>query len=159
MIETGCPRENEVLDAVATGSFTDELRIHALECSECTELVLVAGFMSRGAEKLGNIGPIPDADYLWWRANLEQRQLRAQRATGIITLVQRIGIVVGGLVAFLLLRGIAPRLVDWLAGLPSAIQTHSPPGSMASPVLVILVSLGLLAAPSVFNLYGTWTRD
>ncbi len=159
MNDSACPRESEVLAAVATESFTEELRSHAVDCDRCNELVLVAGFMNREAEEIGKAGPIPDAGYLWWRASLEQREIRSRRATGIITLVQRVGVVVGALVAFLLLRGIAPEIGTWLAALATPVQNYSLPENAASPILVVLVSLGLLAAPAVFNLYGTWSRD
>lgn len=159
MTDTPCPREGEVLAAAATDTFSDELRTHVVDCTECTELVMVAGFMNRGALELGGVGPLPDAGYVWWRANLEQRELRSRRATGIISLVQRVGVVVAGLVAFMLVRSLVPDVKTWLVGLASSVQISSLSGDMASPFLVVLVSLGLLAAPSVFNLYGTSTRD
>jgi len=154
MTDTTCHREHEVLAAVKTGDITDELRVHALECQECTEVVLVAGFMNRGAKHVGAAGPLPDSEYLWWRANLKQREIQSQRATSVISLIQRVSLVAGGLVTLTLLRGVLPELFSWIAGLRSAAHLVSIPGGMASPTLVILVCLGLLAAPKVFNLYG-----
>jgi len=154
MTDTACHRESEVLAAVTTGTISDELRIHAMACPDCVELVLVAGFMNRGAAELQDAGPLPDPEYLWWRANLKQREIQSQRATSAITLVQRVSVVAGALVTLMLLRGILPELISWFGGLKSAAPVFSIPGGMASPSLVILVCLGLLAAPKVFDLYG-----
>jgi len=154
MTDTTCLRESEVLAAVSTGSFTDELRIHAMECPDCGEVVLVAGFMNKGAEELEDLGPLPHAEYLWWRAHLRHREVQSRRATSLITLVQRVAVVAGALVTLMLLRGILPELISWFGGLKSAAPVFSIPGGMASPSLVILVCLGLLAAPKVFDLYG-----
>jgi len=159
MNHPNCSYEHDVLDAVRSGSFSDELRVHAMECPECTELVLVAGIMNRGAARLGDIGPLPDAGYVWWRANLEQREKQSRRATGIITLVQRVALVAGGVLTFVLLRNLLPELAQWGESLKSSAEVLSIPISMTSPSLVILVCLGLLAAPKVFDLYGGWVGD
>jgi hypothetical protein len=159
MTENPCPREAEVIAAVRDGRVSDELREHAVECASCREVVLVAGFMTRGAEQLAELGPLPDAGYIWWRAHLEHRELQARRATGVISVFQRIAVVAGAVAVVLLLRGALPELGAWLAGAAASARTSALPDNMASPILVVLVSLGLLAAPSVFNLYETWSRD
>ena len=159
MTNAECSRETEVLAAAAADQFTDELRTHIVECSECTELVMVARFMSRGAEQLGGIGPIPDAGYLWWRAHLERREHQSRRAVSVINLIQKATLVAGVIIAVTLLRSSAPAVGKWLVTTASTVQSAAASGDMASPMLVVVVCLGLLAAPSVFNLYGTWSRD
>ena len=154
MTDSTCHRESEVLAAVMGGTISDELRIHAMACPDCVELVLVAGFMNRGAEELEDTKLLPDPEYLWWRAHLKQREIQSQRATSAITLVQRVSVIAGGLVTLILLRGLLPDLFSWIGGLRSAASIFSIPGGLASPSLVILVCLGLLAAPKVFDLYG-----
>lgn len=159
MTEAPCHREAEVLTAVRTGRFSDELRIHAMDCPDCSDLVLVAGVLNRGAAELAEVGPLPDAQYLWWRANLEQREIRSRRATSIITMIQRVAVVSGALVAATFLWGALPKLLSWFAPLGSSARMPSLPDSVASPGLVILVCLGLLAAPKVLGLYGGWAED
>jgi hypothetical protein len=68
--------------------------------------------------------------------------------------LERVAVAAGAVVAVMLIWSFSPELLSWLETLRAGAQIPSLPDNVASPSLVILVCLGLLAAPTVFDLYG-----
>jgi hypothetical protein len=96
---------------------------------------------------------------VWWRAQLEARSADAQRATRIITVVQRVAIACGGLVGALGAVRYWPQLKSTLASLVPASIPNSLPSDMAHPGLVMLASLAVVAVLLVFDLREPRTGD
>ena len=75
-----CTREEELVRAMRSGSLSAELRSHVAECSNCTEVLLVAQFL-RPDEEFSREIALPDASVIWRQALLQSRAEAADRAT------------------------------------------------------------------------------
>ena len=82
MIE--CPREQDVVDAVATGRWPeradDELRDHVASCAICRDVAVVAHAMRADYDWTRRGAQVPPAGRVWWRAEMRARQEGARRA-------------------------------------------------------------------------------
>jgi hypothetical protein len=155
-----CEREQELLAAIAAGRVPDELRQHAASCAGCSETLLVASFLRCGAaEASAALSPLPDPGYLWWRASLQRRSAVSERATRVITIVQRAAVLSAALLLIPLLRAGWPHLRHWLAAFNPAALAPALPSNAANPGLVIAVSATLLAVLALLDLHGEWSRD
>jgi hypothetical protein len=81
------------------------LREHASACAACQETLLVAAWMKELAAGSVFDAPLPDAAYLWWKAELLRRWDAQQRAAAPIERGERVqaGIVGVGVLALLAL--------------------------------------------------------
>jgi hypothetical protein len=157
---SSCGRERELLDAIAEDRVSEELRVHAATCLGCSETLLVASFLRRGAaESEAELPALPDPGYLWWRAHLERRVVASQRATRAITLIQRIALVSAGLLTVTLVRTVWPQLRSWLEVLNPAALAPALPADAARPGLVIAVSLLAVAALALLDTFGNWLEQ
>jgi hypothetical protein len=143
---------------MAAGQLPEELRRHAAECAGCAETWLVASFLRQEAAAVP-APPLPDPGFLWWRASLEHRSDVAQRATRIITIIQRASIAAAGLLMVPLVRWGWPHLRRWLDAIDIAALAPALPVEAGNPVLVIVVSATLLAVLALLDFHGEWTRD
>jgi len=158
MSGTTCGREPELLTAMAAGELPEALRHHAVNCAECAETLLVATFLRREAAA-GPPRPLPDPAYLWWRASLEQRSAVAERATRLITIIQRASLVAAVLLAVPLARWGWPHVRQWLGVLDIRALAPTLPAEAGNPVLVIAISAALLGVLALLDLHADWTRD
>jgi hypothetical protein len=86
-----CAFEDAVAAALANGHWTDELREHAAACPQCCDMQLVSQCLARAVTTNEPL-PLPTSSFLWWRAQLAERQQRANRALAAIEIVQRLAI-------------------------------------------------------------------
>jgi hypothetical protein len=157
MSRVACSRERELLDALAAGHVSEELRNHAASCGECSESLLVGSFLRRGAaEAMSDPPPLPDAGYLWWRARLDRRAAASERATRVITLVQRAALVSAGLLTVPIFRWAWPHLRAGLDAVNPAALAPSLPAEAGRPGLVIAVSLLVVASIALLDNIGNW---
>ena len=107
MIESDCPRHDEVRIAAVAGMWPPELSAHAATCGRCQETVLV----SRGLSGLAQVdaeraGPVPDARETFLRsrltAQIEEEQDLLERSARPLFL------------AHLLAIGVALAAFTWL---------------------------------------------
>ena len=139
-----CEHEAAVTAAVQTGHWTDDLRRHADTCPVCAEVVLVAGLLQHEAELISDEQPLPDPEYVWWRAQLRARQEASRRATMTITVLQVISWVCGAALALALLVWSAPAFLQSFGRLlPSSLASTASSG-MAQPWLVLIISAGAI---------------
>lgn len=82
-----CDKEPEITGAVRGGTLHGELAKHAAGCAICADTLLVSQFLL--AHKAECV--LPDADSLWWKAQLARKQMAVERATQSIALVRKIG--------------------------------------------------------------------
>ena len=70
--------------------------------------------------------PLPDAGYVWWRAHIERRSIASERATRLITTVQRAAVLSAALLAVPLMRWAWPTLRSFLGAVTrTALQPAS----------------------------------
>jgi hypothetical protein len=126
-----CEREQELLAAVASAEVPDELRQHAAGCAECSEVLLVATFLRREAAATAQAA-LPDPAYLWWRALRDRRSAAAERATRLITIVQRAALLCAALLVVPLVRWGWPHLAT---GSAPCISARWPPSYRPAPAI------------------------
>lgn len=85
-----CEKEPVVIEAVRRGRWDESLHAHAQDCSICADAVLAAHFLREMQATDLAEARVPDAGWMWWRAQLRARRAAAQRATQPITLVEHL---------------------------------------------------------------------
>lgn len=126
MKQVYCEKEAEIIQALPSGALDVELKKHAATCAICADTLAVSEFFQ--AERTAALVPVchserreepwldlststvnkntrfcaglPDADFLWWKAQLASKQLAVERATRSIALVRTIsyfGVAAAGL--------------------------------------------------------------
>jgi hypothetical protein len=160
-----CPREADVLEAIAFGRWPEqcaELVAHASSCAVCADLVEVARALREDREWLCRGAQPPAAGMVWWRATIRARADAARTATQPISVLQGIaGATIVGAVAGLVTVGW--RSAHWIERIADlAVQLHSGNADAASasalalPVL-LTIAAGLVLAP--LAIYFTLADD
>ncbi len=141
MSDFSCDREQEVVAASRAGTLGPELLRHAATCLVCAEVVAVTKFL-QNESRLESKLPLPDADFVWRKAQLRARREAVERATRPIRLFARLAYVAGGVVLL--------WLIVYVAGLPawlSELANHSVP--------VTRVASGYLSGTTLLGGAGT----
>src|SRR5262244_2969045 len=79
-----CRHESDVLDAVASGRWSDDLRAHVSSCRVCADLALVTQTFADEREAAWQHVQVPPSGRVWWRAELRARQEAARTAAAPI---------------------------------------------------------------------------
>jgi hypothetical protein len=122
MSQNDCEFEPRILAALASGGLTPELLAHKRHCSICDGAAVVweclnAAPVDDAAEDL------PSADLIWWKAQIAEKRLLAERSVAIIGLIQKIAMALVALVALGCGVWFAPRFANevplayWLTSL------------------------------------------
>ena len=141
-----CKYEPEVVIALRSGPLSQELHAHVTGCAECSEVMLVAQFLERDADAMGEIS-IPDADIVWRRALSRSRAEAAVRAARPIEWVVYSSIAVMMTAALWLILG---RLA-WLEWLPAPLYTSGLPVVRGMWVAVSLVAGAVTTVTALFG--------
>ena len=87
-----CPRESDVLDAVAAGKWPNrvafELAEHVASCRVCVDVVAVATAIQADHEAVWEDASIPSSGQVWWRAEMRVREEAIRQAARPIAIVQ-----------------------------------------------------------------------
>ena len=87
-----CPRESDVLDAVASARWPHrvprELADHVASCAICTDVVVVAEAMRADQDAVWQQADVPSSGQVWWRAEMRARQEAIRKASRPITIAQ-----------------------------------------------------------------------
>jgi hypothetical protein len=138
-----CPREADVLDAVASGRYPArdlEIAAHVAECAVCTDLAVVAAAMAQDDEAAWTDAAPPASELVWWRAQLRARSEAAQAAARPMAIVQGLAAVV----AIAALVAVAMGMGGVMASAASGL-------SAGAAALVARVPLGLESASFVLR--------
>src|SRR5471030_2739761 len=90
---TECPREADVLEAVAFGRWPDhcgELAAHAATCAICADVAEVAHALHADRESACREAAVPAPGIVWWRATIRARADDARTVAQLITVLQGI---------------------------------------------------------------------
>ena len=147
---TECPREQDVLEAVAFGRWPaasrsdTALHAHVAACAICADLLEVARALHGDRESACREAPVPSAGLVWWRATMRARADAARTAAQPITVWQG----VTGACAAGLAGGLAAMAWRTLHGLVS-MDLVAGSSFALSYGLTILLALGacLVLAP------------
>jgi hypothetical protein len=114
---TECPREADVLEAVAFGRWPNhagDLVAHAAACPVCADLVDVASALQSDRRAACREAHVPAAGMVWWRATIRARADAARTATQPISVAQGVaGACAVGIACAA--AGAAWQSVQWLA--------------------------------------------
>jgi hypothetical protein len=148
-----CAREADVIDAVTTGCFDDELRAHLSHCVICADLAAVTAAIQEEHAAARAEVRIPAPGLLWWRMELRARHEAARTAARPIALAQAIAAICGVVVATLLFATAWPFVAPWIGGAQiTAALTAMLQSSADSPVPVATIRW---VVPIVFAIV-TW---
>jgi len=149
-----CPRESDVLDAVASEKWphrvTAELADHVSSCGVCSDVLTVASAVRAEHEQMWQDASLPSSAQAWWRAEMRVRQEAVRKASRPIAVAQAAAILVTLAVA-----GTAGWLArSWIGQEPGAFDLMKVSAqAMASPLArflaVAIVALAVVA-PVVF---------
>ncbi len=150
-----CPRESDVLDAVASGKWphrvAPELAGHVASCPVCADVVAVATAIQADHEAVWGDASIPSSGQVWWRAEMRVRQEAVRQASRPIAIAQAAAVLAAFAIA-----GVA----GWLAWTWNRDQLSSfdlasfSSQAMTSPLaLSLVVALFALAVITPLALY------
>jgi hypothetical protein len=141
-----CPREGEVLAAVAAGTPGPELERHVSGCPECREVFAVSSWL-QGVARETEVGALPRAERVWWRAQVERRLATrhelAERAARPIRWFERGAATAVAMIATVIL---------WQQGMPTAsaaLARLSDPTTLGTLAAVLMTLAGLAAREAV----------
>ena len=146
-----CPFEPNVIDAAASGSWSESLRAHVASCADCAAAAEVAPWMVSFAKQDDREHILPDPAVLWLKAKLLQSNAAVERAALPITrsLIAAYLVIAAGWAALLTWKWSA--LVAWINVLNPGRIAAGAAGASGSTTLsmTVLVSLVLLASATV----------
>jgi len=91
-MEIECPRESDVLDALASARWPNrvehELAEHVASCAICRDVVAVASAIQDDHDHAWREANVPSSGQMWWRAEMRARQDAIREASRPITVAQ-----------------------------------------------------------------------
>ena len=135
-----CSRESDVLRAVRLGLVEDEMRTHAGECGECSDLLVLAGLLQEERRTAMTEASVPAAGALWF-----QMRLRAGRETRVRS-ARTLAAIQGASLLAALAIAIATFGVPSLPSLPSLSETRAAVQPLLTPWAIPLLSFAALFA-------------
>jgi hypothetical protein len=149
MKENPCPNEGKVMHAARTGCWDEYIQTHLAQCGHCREIAetitLLRTISADDAES-----PIPDAQMVWWNAQLDDRQRITQKALrplAVANFAAAIILVLLGTAA--LLRGLQFLSSGWPSKGPQVLQPAFI--SIAALVICSVILVLLRVLTPVFN--------
>lgn len=137
-----CPREREALESVLRDERPSDLAAHLASCANCREIVAVSTWLQGVARERLAVG-LPQAERLWWRAQIERRlegrRRLAERAARPIRWFERGAAVTLGLVALELLRSYG------IGAAGTALARFSDPAELAGLTAALMLVGGWAA--------------
>ena len=164
-----CPREADILEAIAFGRWPDgcgDLSAHAASCEVCADLVEVAVALHDDRAALCREAKPPSSGMVWWRATIRARAEATRTATQPISVLQGIAgaCVVGAAAGLVTIAWQSMHWMDRIGELAMRLESRRADIATAStfatghglPILVA-VAAGLVLAP--LALYITLADD
>jgi hypothetical protein len=115
MNDFSCDREQEIVSALRSGTLGPDLLRHTDTCPVCADVVAVTQFSQEEARIALEL-PLPDASFIWRKAQLRSRHeamARATRPIRVLTNLAYVAAVVAGLWLVINVAG----LPTWLSEL------------------------------------------
>jgi len=143
-----CPREADVIDAIAAHRWPDradhDLRAHVASCEVCADVAEVASAMTVGYDAALSEVMLPPAHLVWLRAQGRARAAAAREAARPIAVMQALGLASAAGVMSLAIGFVAYWVwarSEWLLAMP----TIDPIGldSMGFAIRGTLLAIGL----------------
>ncbi len=146
MNSTECAREQDVVEAMTSGAWSEELRSHASGCKICSDVVEVVHALHCDYAAASQEARIPSAGLVWWRAELRARREAMHAAERPMTLVQAFGGACAAGVLIAVLSRTGPLLKELLPSGPIdaiALLRQHLPLAFTLGVLLVLAPVAL----------------
>jgi hypothetical protein len=141
-----CPREQDVLDAIATYRWPvradEKLRLHVAGCEICADLVEVVRPLLDEQEQASGDARVPPAYVVWWRAQIRAREEAARDATRPLTIAHGVAVAMVLSAAVGLVMTGWPQLDGWRQSLRS-FAGYAQSIEMPLPGFVVQHALGI----------------
>jgi hypothetical protein len=115
--DCGCSREQDALDALASGRWPERadagLRSHVAGCQMCSDLVDSVGPLLSDRADLSHGGHLPSSGVMWWRAQMRARQEATREAARPITIAQTVGFACIAVLAAVAIAWVSPVIRTW----------------------------------------------
>jgi len=136
-----CRLEREVVDAARHGEWSEDLRAHLRQCSDCAESARVGAFMAGVAQTLRRDRPV-SSDYIWWKAEFERRAAEVRPASWRRpgTLALGLAFALAGTAAVLAAWPELSALASTARGFVATVLADTPPVEMT---VIVTAWLGL----------------
>ena len=157
MKTTPCEREQAVLQALAAGRWSEELRDHVARCRSCSDAVLVAQVLREAAADTAQ-EPLPDPAAIWRAAQRDQRLVAIERVTWPIRLMTRIALAAFGVAAAVSLVWFWPTVAAQ-ANVISGWFSQRTAIATGQVFTAILGFASLAAFSAAFALFESWARE
>jgi len=155
-----CPREHDVLDAVASGRWPDGdagLQAHVAQCAICRDLGEVASALALEHvttwQETGR-DTLPPGHVVWWRAQMRARGEAARLAARPITMVQTLGTASAvGVVAAVAAKfdGSLQPALDWVStritGFTALLDPSADVVSLVGRAILVAAGIWLALTP------------
>lgn len=160
-----CPREQDVLDAIASRRWPDrlpeELASHLRACEACADLAEVAGALRDDYDEAWGRARVPSAGVVWWRAEMRARAEAARVVSRPLLAIQVLApLCVLAAAASWVFAGGGTAAVGWLdawrdvASLAASGVTVEELSGVRAVLIFALASVLVLPAALYFALRG-----
>jgi hypothetical protein len=148
-----CPRESDVLDALASKRWPHrvdrELVDHVACCEICSDVLVVAAAMQEDRDATWREANVPSSGQVWWRAEMRVRHEAIRAASRPITFAY----IAAASIALTLMASVGWFAWPAMHGFLSAIASTQV-SELSSPVILpLLVALGALLVVAPVALY------
>jgi hypothetical protein len=147
-----CNREQDILDAVASGRWPErvdaELMAHAKCCRICTEVAMVSMLYQEDYSAALEEARVPSSGLVWWKSELRSRQEAVRAASRPIEMVQGVSVVC---VVSVLLIALALLSSQFDLGAISTFIHQQP--------LILWLVMGVVAALTPVALYFVYSGE
>jgi hypothetical protein len=155
-----CSREEQSLEASASGRWGDELRVHFSACSSCQEAVKVASFMRQLAAASAPERSLADSRTVWCKAQLVRRWALEQRAGRPVEFTRRVGQAAGIAIPLGFVAWNWAELRVWLGSVePGSLNLLAASGSPSIFFWIVALSVGMVAASAILTLQTLLGQD
>jgi hypothetical protein len=158
-----CEKEQAVYEALTRGHLDETLQDHLKDCSVCSDVVAVTGFLQREARaaRLEARKSLPSPDLVWWKAQMLSKRAATERATRPIAIVEKAAYATGafGLVGLTVWNW--TTIQRWLEPLRTTLKQMSSLGEapLLNPFLYMGAGFFVLILLMVFALYVVWAEQ
>ena len=148
MIE--CPRESDVLDALASKRWPHrvdrELVDHVASCGICTDVLVVAAAMREDHDATWREASVPSSGQVWWRAEMRARHEAIRAASRPITFAYIAAASIALAVMAIVGWFAWPSIHGFVATSLTSAKTDAVASPLTLPLLVALLAF-LVVAP------------
>jgi hypothetical protein len=155
-----CPREEQSLDASASGRWNQELGIHFSACSTCQEAVEVARFMRQLAAATVPEHTLADSRTVWCKAQLVRRWELEERAGRPVDFMRRLGQAGGIAIPLGFVAWNWAGLWSWLGSIePGSLNLLAASGSPSVFLTLVALSVAMVAVSAILTLQTLLGQD